>query len=942
VNRVVALASVVAAAIIGVSLIMTFTGGGGREPFVLIDHQRETADPLAEAEFGDSHERSLSSWEGGGSTPASGSSLRVAQAGQSSIRGRVVGPANVPISGAKLQCFVFLESRGMWSESAEWGGHSIDSGHFSIQGLPASRVRLQVTHQEYAQSIVEFQWAAREDLHLPDVVLTEGVSLRGVVRAAGGASIEGARIFLVRSVRGFGPESSGGKRDLLVATTAVDGRFQASAIAAGAWAVRAEAEGYAPQLRYGSTALDDVGDEIAFSLYPNASLAGRVVNHEGAGLPGVDVIARLVSPTLESSALPKGTPRNGLARTDSQGHFLIEGLVSESSKTTYQVQARLAGRGVIPVTQWIEVLVGSSDLLLVQPLPCYLRARFTSRTTGSPVVPNDLRLVLEPEHGGRTMLNLTDRRLVMALESGEVVLGPLLVMSESRATLYVTHEGHDDLTSVVPQVSPGMTSNLGSIALDPLGVVEVLVVDDRTGRSLSNVRVSAQEREFSEGRPVPSLAKASVSRTDVDGIARVALSAGSPYLIKAELEGYAPSRPVAIMARLDGPALRIRLSRGGVIHVEVRDGTGQLVAGQRIELVKSSERDAKTHESRSFNSTRYGVTGETGKATLDGVGEGVHLIRTCDDTWIDGQWTEVLVEAGGEVHVQLRVPQLSPLMGTVYLGSDPLASAWIAAIQLPVSDDLNFNLLRQSAALRETNVAGRFRLGALPCTEFRLVAFSNALAAPHRVEIRHSAEERDIVIRIEAIQITGQLLDEDWQPLRGALVGIAHADQVSTMQRYLRNSVVHHVGAPSGQSGLPIAVDAEGRFRLSVGHVAEQLYLLAYAPGKCVRILPVTPRAGVDVGVVILPTGGAVLMENGIQRTADEWLRLELVPLEGTAGPRLTIEPFHGGPLRIKELMPGSWRAELWARTAMRNEQLITASPFNKVVSGEVVEILFQ
>lgn len=162
--------------------------------------------------------------------------------GTSTVRGRVLRADGQPMTGA----WVTLEAAG---EEGDAMGRmraqkvTASDGTFEAGGLEAGRYLVRVNSGEHAQHLGEPFGLAEGATHdAGDIRLAAGVTLSGRVTDDTGKPVEDATVSL-RDARGRSVFS------FSMATTGSDGRYDVNGLEAGAYTVRFEARGLAPDER---------------------------------------------------------------------------------------------------------------------------------------------------------------------------------------------------------------------------------------------------------------------------------------------------------------------------------------------------------------------------------------------------------------------------------------------------------------------------------------------------------------------------------------------------------------------------------------------------------------------------------------------------------------------------------------------------------------------
>jgi hypothetical protein len=216
-------------------------------------------------------------------------------------------------------------------------------GGFSVEAEPGSHIVSARRGNEAGSLHTPVIISAGKTVRDVRIQLGQSAALEGSVVARGsGAPIEGARV----DVSPHGNNGDSGR-----AVTDGAGRFSVEGLAPGSYDVVVTAQGFAMLSRRGLTVASGERFSIELKLTGTGAAEGQV--RDSAGQPVVG--AQVVSSNSFGGTLD-GSP--GEARTDTEGHYRLEGLPAGSVSIT----ARRAG-ATIGVRQVVEVTEGGTAQL---------------------------------------------------------------------------------------------------------------------------------------------------------------------------------------------------------------------------------------------------------------------------------------------------------------------------------------------------------------------------------------------------------------------------------------------------------------------------------------------------------------------------------------------------------------------------------------------------
>jgi hypothetical protein len=224
------------------------------------------------------------------------------------VHGRVVDGNGEPVAEALVRHRTSLLDRAIDSRHTAptgeaWSGAD---GAFTVL-VPPGRVTLLASAPGRTPSSTRILWVAPgAELRGVEIVMDQGPDVGGRVVDAAGKAVAGARV--VGRV-----ELDGAPVGEIGAVSKGDGTFVLGAVPPGRLVLQAEAEGHAPSPAVVVTVSGEAGRraDVVLRLTAPSTLAGRVVDEQGAGIAGATV--RALRP-MSQIALPSVT-------TDAQGQF---------------------------------------------------------------------------------------------------------------------------------------------------------------------------------------------------------------------------------------------------------------------------------------------------------------------------------------------------------------------------------------------------------------------------------------------------------------------------------------------------------------------------------------------------------------------------------------------------------------------------------------------
>jgi hypothetical protein len=604
---------------------------------------------------------------------------------------------------------------------------------------------------------------AEEVVDVGTLALELGGALRGRLGTAGGEPVPDAAV-LLRSHASPKP----GMEDEALASgapadhrTGSDGRFEIAGIPPGLLAVELEHEGWQivrpalVEIVAGETA--DLGDLV---LAEGARLEGRVLDPEGAPLPGATVALSTQSFFTQSSA--------ARTRSDESGSFVLQGL-APGVQQTLEARAKGFAAGTLrvnvppedPVTFRLE-REGSLSLEVLGP-------------DGAPLPRGEAQIFEGRRRLGLEAVRDGDARLPDAAAGHVLVQAPGCAAWAGAAR------------------KKGVPAGSLAVRLVRESVVRG-VVRDEAGRALPGlvVRLVPKAEAFKHVAFEPADISDEAGRFELTG-----LSAGAASL-QAERSGLVPLAQALELAEGETRSAELVLASGGRVTGRVVTGRGAGVPGA---LVRAGP-----------------ITAPGPHVTADGEGRFTLAGLPPGTTWI-GLWDgtgaiEVEVTAGGTTHAEIRAADAASVTGRITSAGRPMAGYVVRASPGKSSTDGPYRDL--------TDEAGRFELHDLKPGLVRLGVTDPAGRFLHGEDLELSDGERrhvDIALSDVTLRIVVRAA-EDGRPIPGARV---HSSPRRKFNSVTREADAQGVLVLEHMTDASLWISATASGRLPAEVVAEQL-----------------------------------------------------------------------------------------------------------------------
>ena len=867
------------------------------------------------------------------------------------VQGRVVDEQGQPVEGAAVSAgpsnelifeldsdLPFLAAGRSETTTDEEGEFTLDVSH---SGAMSFGVR--------ADGFAPFR---RKDVpvspagptRLEDFQLTRGVLLSGFVVDENGSGVAGAEL-LELGPRRSGPSFGFGMQKA-VGTTAADGSFRLTQLAAGPYRILVKSEEHPDQQFVGLA--DEPGQEyggLTWPLKPGSEISGRVL-----GIPASEAGQLQVQATPAEEGFG-AFERRRLGDVDANGTFTVLGLTQDTpydlvvtrqsehgfpllrGSRSEVTRAQSGDRGVSLQYQ-PEGAVGFQvmDAVTRQPIE-----RFTVHAgTVRPAPLRDERGALLSEHAG-----------------GRVLFGGLRPRGEDRVRLEVNAPGYREFVRDGIALRTGQELDLGQIFLDPVPTLRVSVLTlDGTPIEGANVRLQRDtggRLEISRSIDITadgpseevSVGDGRSARTNEMGVAQLNSYPGELCQLIVRASGFAPKTEDHTLPDRPVSDIEVRVSRGGNVLVEVLDSNGNPLPGARV----GHREPRKGTQGTEFMMGELGgmhptVADSEGFARFENLQEGVHSFRIQEgreDVLFGGsemlvfhgvgaeggeEWRDIQVLEGETAELTLMATPRGRLMGTVLEAGDELAGATLRLEEDKETDESDPMALAMASfggggITTQSNGKGEFEFDDVKVGRYILTVSHPTRRMPDEFEVQvlEGRNSSDIDLPISIIE--GRITDSEGKPLAGLTV---RAERVREESGGPSSRMVMMFATDDGEDtvlsdgsqvlGDKVETDADGRYTLR--GVLPDVELVVKAEGAEVqpgssaklRVAPNEIRSGVDFQ---LEAGGAIELE--VLAADGSPARMVVVTAshleEADVDPR--TEFVQRGNARMSGLAPGRW-----------------------------------
>jgi protocatechuate 3,4-dioxygenase beta subunit len=849
-------------------------------------------------------------------------------------------------------------------ELSFWGGveqaRTDERGRFELRGREPGTLRLAVRAAGFAPwDRDEIPLPAGGDHELAPIELEPSAVLAGRVVDPDGRAIAWAELFLLPDL-GATVTLRGAVAGSPVGHSADDGSFTLDQLPAGVARLAARHPEHPD--RFETTPNVEPGqrvDGFEIVMQHGFSISGRV-----AGAPAAlhgELVVRAVpesdarelagtqpSPEARESAVAAdgsfsvGGAREGLGyalalvrRRSDPGAVVIGGFRGPS--LCAPVSARAGDRG-------IELVYQPAGALVFQVVDAVTRAPITEFAASAGV---QFLIPELDESGARVREHPEGRARITNLRPG----------SGERVQLEVSAVGYraEHLTDI--SMAAGQDTDLGLIALDPVPLVEVTVLDAEGGAPVAGARVALEEVVDEEADERHMRVEVRVEDQDEgfglgrgsrqtavtgdDGIARLSSLEGRAAALEVRHADYAPHRGEPFVSPIGAAdAHVVRLLRGGSVAVTVETPDGEPLAGARVEHQAPGEESVRflhggsgpvtdaagrvgfAHLAAGTHRFRPAGAGDE-LAFAAGGGAEIRMSRTGGDVPPDEGWREVAVAEGSSAELLLVAPRRVAVFGTVYEGGEPLEGALVRLSEAGSERDPLLGMLGGGGPQARADGRGRYRIERAAAGEYLLEVTHPSRQMPAQFELRVGSEdvERDVDLPVSIL--AGRVTDAEGRPLPGVSLTPERAADAERPQAMMIRVMAFASGdggdevvsvEDGSMSAVRATTDAEGRYELR--GVLPDVDLVvrgdssAAQPGRSavVRVGPDQRRDGVDL--VLSPAGQIEVLAFSGGKPARNLFVTAVFEGEGEPQRRSGMIE-NGGRTLLTGLAPGPWRVAL-------------------------------
>ncbi len=907
------------------------------------------------------------------------------------LRGQVLDPAGSPVPGARILAAgdhgfglssVPLDVQGAhrmpWMERHE--AVTDEDGRFELRGPEPGQLQLAVRAAGFAPWDKNDVVLPADEVHeLDPIQLDLSVILSGRVVDPDGRAVAGAEL------QRFAPTETGivfggglGASGVLVATTGADGSFTIDQMASGSYTLRVSHEVHPDHYETGKTHAP--GERVTgqtFVMEHGYSIAGRVIG-AGAGTAATLVVRstpdrggneRLVM-NARAGVFPAESRRADVA---ADGSFVVRG-VREGQAYLVSAQRRPTDSGGFfgffgsSLSPKVRAQAGDRGVELPYQPEGALVFQVVDSKTREPVT------AFEASAGGGFLMPLTgdDGRRVSEHPDGRARFGNLRPDSKDQTyKLRIAAVGYREEQLEGLSVTMGEETDLGIIALDPVPVVRVTVLDDTTGAPVEDARVILSQ--YVEPDPGGGMmrnveismgagdhdsvqlgdSESRTARTDEEGVALITSFQGEACQLEVRHRGHAKyaSDPF-VPAFGKQEEVLVRMLVGGAVTVVLQTPDGEPVPGGRVEHRAPGDDGMSWSFSSDHDSPN--VADSQGRVTFEHLAAGTHRFRSEGDEGggvgfatdsggrvqvraggmsfgaspEDEGWTEALVSEGSEGEIFVIAPVRVAVFGRVFEGGEALEGA-LVQLQDPgdESDPMMAMLRGGSGPEATTDGRGEYRLENVEVGEYVVSVTHPDRTMPAERELTLDQEERRFDIDLSVAILEGRVSDEMGNPLAGVRVWPERAKEESQPETVMI-SVFAMAGPDGGGEVVTIGndgrsvdtlTDEDGYYRLR--GVLEDVPLVVQAEGEAVKpgrseIVDVALgqiRRGVDI---TLGAAGQIDVQ-AFTRSGDPASNLLVTAVfEGEDAEDVDRKSDFisgGGQASLQGLTPGPWRVTLRA-----------------------------
>lgn len=931
------------------------------------------------------------------------------------LGGLVLDPDGAPVAGARVLVSsgggpglgLLYEQGGLdarnlarspWIDVRE--SRTDSSGRFSFNGLAPGGLKLAVRAAGFAPHDDDTLALPDEARHeLAPVRLAPGAGVAGVVVDPGGKPVAGVEI--VR-LDGTGDQPHGGA---VVARTGADGSFLVDVLEVGPWRLRVEPRDHPDAYLEGETsAPGERVQGLRVVLEAGLEIAGVVAGTPAELDRNLVVVANSQGPADEDNHLG-GHFRDGSrprrAKVAADGSFVLRGLRPGSRYALLVERQRSADMGFgsmfrTGLARTVFALAGERGVRIELEAESGLLFQVVDASSGQPIESYEVwggidwsAPLMDPAGGGRALREHPDGRARLGnLRPGS---------SDDRAKLRVVAQGYEPYEVDGLRLSAGLDTDLGQIALEPLPLATVTVLDAATGAPVAGARVrmgevdlaaerdtgrrsirmsfgaSGDDGEDEGGLVIGGDLEERSATTNEAGVATLGVIAGRTCRFTVRSAEHAPFRGAPFPCPAGAFEREILLGRGGTVVANLMDVDGNPVIGGRVEHRGPADQGGAEPGPMGHGGE---VTDADGQVTFEHLEPGEHRFRP----YVDGSgvfrgngmvvvhggmegdgddWVSATVVEGGEAFVDLFAPLEVEVSGRVSEAGEPLAGARVSLVELRAdpSPDIPSMMtmgLASSNLSAESDSRGEFSIAGVEPGEYTVSVSHPGRSMAHEEVITVGDSGREVDLDLPVSIVEGRVTNGAGEPLAGVRV---HAERARLQVDGPRpvaiavmafsdgsGSSVVSLGGPGG--GLGVETDAEGRYSLRGVLADAKLQVVAegsaVAPTRSEPFEVAVNELLRDVDLVAEPAGS---LRVEALRAGGAPGRNLLVLARFTGEDRDGLQPRTGftdadGRARIEGLCEGPWRVSVQTIGPDSGDEEIPDQEV-EIVAGEELVVSF-
>lgn len=471
------------------------------------------------------------------------------------------------------------ESFGLQAKSGPDGQYTFDGLAPGIYSVRADGSEVGYPPTDRAFTEIEVRDATAHTA--PDLIVTTGIALPGIVLDPEDNPVPGARLSLETMSGGFLAQ------DALKGKSSTDGSFTLTGLSSsGAYRLTAEAKGFAPtEIRDIRVNADSAPSPLEVRLGPGTALTGRVTLPDQSPVPDIKV---LLSKTPDS--VSKFYRQFGDTRTDASGEFAFKHLAPGD----YEVSVRTPDYATIEAST-AKVKVAAKEKapdvsLMVEPLPDQFRKKREANFRGvvlapdrSPVPYADVQVL----HGveGIAGRNLIRTDIEGRFQDQMMTAGPVDVVVKSDqggATVYGLELGREHTIVVNPRV--GISGQVVGPDGRGMSACQVYLIPD--------LSLGEHDSEYLMNL-LTSQPDSDETTTDASGNFLLKPVKAGTYVIEARCPDFSlgTSASFSVADHESRQGIRVRADSGATLRGIVVDSHGEPIAGARVSSRRNLEND---------------------------------------------------------------------------------------------------------------------------------------------------------------------------------------------------------------------------------------------------------------------------------------------------------------------------------------------------------------